>query len=421
MSLRHTLSAFLAVVLLLPATVAPAQNPFLQNRGQRTVERVEFRGNEVTRDYVLQRTLGIESGDEYDPELVGEGWERLEALEFVAYVEIETVRPDPTRVELIVHVEEDDRFRWAPGLEYSRRYGESFLGTLRLGWTNLTGRAESLDVELSAWSRRGARLVWQNPWILGPARLGVFAAAHWQRYEWEYELGTIDPRDEFTDWGVRGGIWRSFDPWVTLRARAGWSELELEGAGIVHDPEVALELIHDTRDVRYYPGTGLHGRAELLFGGLDDGIDDYRIASVSLSGFRTLPVVGTVLAVNGAYRTADTALPFYRKNYQGGPMTLRGLDFGSIVGDDAWRASVELRRPLLLLPLREGRTIGVGVHAFHDRGTSWGHDADLADQEVRFGSGLGLHFNFNTRNFRFEWARTDDGDDVFVFEDTFTF
>ena len=421
MSLRHTLYALLIVALLLPVPPAGAQNPFLQNRGKRTVERVEFVGNEITRDYVLQRTFRIEAGDEYDPERVGEAWERLEALDFIAYVEIETIRPDPTRVELVVRVEEDTRFRWAPGLEYSRRYGESFLGTLRLGWLNLTGRAESVDLEVSAWSRRGARIVWQNPWIFGPARLGVFVAAHWQQYEWEYELGAIDPRDEFTDWGASAGVWRAFDPWVTVRARVGWRELELEGAGIDQDPAVALGLVHDSRDVRYYPGHGLHGRGELLRGGMSNGVEDYTIGSISLSAFRTLPLVATVLGVNGAFRATDTALPFYQKVYLGGPMSLRGVDFGSLVGDEAWRASVELRRPLLLLPLREGRTIGVGVHAFHDRGTSWAHDADLADQQVRFSSGLGLHFNFNTRNFRFEWARTDDGEDVFVFEDTFTF
>ena len=114
---------------------------------------------------------------------------------------------------------------------------------------------------------------------------------------------------------------------------------------------------------------GLHGRAELLRGGMSNGVVDYTIGSISLSAFRTLPLVATVLGVNGAFRATDTALPFYQKVYLGGPMSLRGVDFGSLVGDEAWRASVELRRPLLLLPLREGRTIGVGVHAFHDRGT----------------------------------------------------
>ena len=158
-----------------------------------------------------------------------------------------------------------------------------------------------------------------------------------------------------------------------------------------------------------------------MSGGLNDGIENYLTATFGLSNFTTLPRVDVIVASHASYRAANEALPFYERTYLGGPMNLRGLDFGSIVGDQAWRASLELRRPIILLPLREGESIGLGVHVFHDWGAAFAHDAALGDQDTRFSYGGGLHFNFKTRNFRFEWARTDDDETVFVFEDTFHF
>ena len=408
--------------LLLPAVDAAAQNPFLTNRGKRTIASIEFEGNTRTKDYVLRRELGFAVGDEYDGERISEAWERLEALPFIAYVDIETERPGPGEAALVIQVEEDTRFRWAPGLEYSRRHGESFHGIVDLGLVNLTGRAESVDLQVTAWARRGARLMWQNPWILGEAKLGVYASSYYDAYDWEYDLdGAVDPDARFSDWGFRAGVWRAFDPWVTASAHAAWREIELEDLAVVQDPQLTLALDHDRRDARYYPTEGTVAHLDVTIGGLSDAVENYTTTTLSFSNFATLPVVDVIVAGHASYRAASAALPLHELTFLGGPLTLRGLDFGDDFGDQAWRATLELRRPLLLLPLREGESIGVGVHVFHDWGAAFAHDASLGDQETRFSFGAGAHFNFLSRNFRFEWARNDDWENHFVFEDTFTF
>lgn len=423
MALRSVVLSLVFVALsCVSARDVAAQNPFLQNRGERTIESIEFVGNTLTRDYVLQRELGFGVGDAYDSEAISSAWERLERLPFIAYVDIETNRPTPTTAELVIQVEEDTRFRWAPGLDYSRRHGDGFHGIVDLGLVNLTGRAESVDLRLYGWNRRGARLMWQNPWILGDARIGVYASAYYDAYDWEYDLGGApDPETRFSDWGFRAGAWRDFGPWFTASLQGAWRELEFEDLSVQQDPEFTFAVDHDSRDARYYPTEGLVARAAVTVGGLTESLDSYTTTSLSTSGFVTVPKIGVIVGAHAGVRTASAALPVYELSYLGGPMNVRGVDFGASFGDEAWRASLELRRPILLLPLREGESIGLGVHVFHDRGAAFAHDDDFAGRAPRYSTGGGLHFNFKSRNFRFEWARTDDDETVFVFEDTFHF
>ena len=425
---RFTFALVLVLLAALGAAtatppVAHAQNPFLQNRGTRTIESIEFVGNTQTRTYVLERELGFATGDEYDPEQVSAAWERLESLAFIAYVEIETLR-SPNSVSLIIRVEEDVRFNWAPGLEYSRRHGKTWLSQLRVGSNDLTGRGDTIDLAVEYWKFRSARLTLANPWILGNARLGVAASVYAQQHDWLFEpLNGLDVRD----WGAELAVWRAIEPWVELRVTGGWREVQvLDGnenfaSATVQDPFVELALEHDTRDARYYPTRGLHLRAATRFAGFGSDFDEqYAVSDLGASGFVPVPYLNT-LAGHVGYRAASDPLPFYERTWMGGPMDLRGIEFGSIEGDEAFRASVEIRRAIAVLPLREGRSIGLGVHLFHDWGKAWEQSESFGDRSIHTSYGAGLHFNLNTSNFRFEWARHDDGATVFVFEDHFTF
>lgn len=423
----HRIALALLFLAVTAGAVAPstahAQNPFLQNRGKRTIESIEITGNTKTRTYVLERELGFAEGDEYDPEQVSAAWERLEALPFIAYVEIETERT-PNAVSLVIHVEEDVRFNWAPGLEYSRRHGKTWLGQLRVGSNDLTGRGDTVDLAVEFWKARRAELTVANPWILGDARLGVSANVYVQQFDWLYEpLNGFDVRD----WGGAISVWRGFDAWVQARLTGGWREVQVLDAdvagasGAVQDPFFEIELEHDTRDARYYPTRGLHLRAATRFAGFGDDFENrYAVSDLHASAFVPVPYLNTVGGHVG-YRAASDPLPFYERTWMGGPMSVRGIEFGSIEGDEAFRASIEIRRPVAVLPLREGRSIGLGGHVFHDWGKAWEQQESFGDRGIRFSYGAGLHFNLNTSNFRFEWARNDDGDTVFVFEDRFTF
>lgn len=415
---RVALSTLLPLLWLAIAPPVRGQNPFLQQEGGRVVSGIAYYGNHVTKEYVLQRAFGVEVGDPYDATAISDGWERLEQLPFISFVEVQEKRPNATEVFLLIQIEEDPRFSWMAVLDYEARY-QGFLLGLGAEFENFRGRAETVSLR-ATWTRRhGYDFRWQNPSILGAVAIGVSLDGTWERYRFRYLPLRLTE--------ASGGLaaWRDLGHWVTAAASYTYRRLESDEndpgapAGTFTDPFVTLSLSHDSRDRRYYPSKGIYAFAGVDFAGL--GPDPaYRTYDGILSGFVSVPYL-EIVAGSLRYRGADASLPFYARTYLGGGHNLRGIDFGSVRGDRAYLASLEIRRPLFLFPLREGRTIGIGVHGFADWGKAWDQGSSFDDAPLRNSLGLGIHLNLNTKNFRFEWAHADDGDDVFVFEDEFTF
>jgi outer membrane protein assembly factor BamA len=206
--LRSLLGLLVVATVLVPAR-ASAQNPFLENQGKRTIQAIEFQGYERTKLYVLERELRFEVGDDFDPVELNDAWARLEQLPFIAYVEVETNRPQPGVVELVFKVEEERIFRWMVGLEYSRRVSPRWYGAVTMSLVNTLGRADVLDLQLNAWGLNQARLRWSNPWVLGPAKLGVYADVGAFRHDWVFSPAPDARNGEFA---FEGGVWRDFGP-----------------------------------------------------------------------------------------------------------------------------------------------------------------------------------------------------------------
>lgn len=431
--LRILLPLLLATILS-PA-VAEAQNPFLENQGRRTIQSISFDGYERTKLYVLERELGFAVGDDYDAAAINDAWARLEELPFVAYVEIETERPRPGEVELEITVIEEGVFRWQLGLDYSRRLDSRWYGDVRLGTVNAMGRADELELQLNAWALRQARLRWSNPWILGAARLGVYADVGVFNHAWVYNPA---PDAETTEFAIESGLWREFGPGFSVSLAGRWRHNKLDdipdpgtagsfGANVpsgdrsveLDEGSVLASVGFDNRDSEFYPSRGLDANIKLVMAQLSDGYDPWTTVDLSLTAFVPVPWIHTIGGFV-THRIAADRLPWYERTFYGGPEDLRGVEFGSQRGDERLRASVEIRRPLFVVPLRAGRSIGLGVHGFSDWGAAWEYDESMSDQKFQNSFGLGAHFNFNTYNYRFEWARFGD-ENFFVFEDHFTF
>jgi len=412
-----------ALWLAVAAAGVRAQNPFLQSEKGRVVAGISYYGNHVTKEYILQRAFGVKVGDPYDATAVSDGWERLEELPFISFVEVQEKRPSPTEVFLVIQVEEDPRFTWAPVIDYEARH-EGFLLGLGAQFQNVRGRAETVSARATWTKRHGYDLRWENPQILGAAAIGVYVQGTWERYDFLYE--PLRLRDAHGT----AGLWHDFGRWATLAASYTYRELESDEnqgtapGGVTTDPWIGLRLSHDSRDRRYYPSRGVYASVAGQFAGLGPQ-HTYQTYDGQLAAFVPVPFV-EILAGRVAYRGAagladGENLPFYARSYLGGAHNLRGVDFGSVRGDQSYLATVEIRRPLFLFPLREGRSVGFGLHAFADWGKAYDHGSHFDDAPLRSSFGLGAHINFNTKNFRFEWAHADDDDDVFVFEDEFTF
>ena len=414
---RPIVGLALVLIATLFAADASAQNPFLQRDGKRKIGRISFFGNKVTQEYILQRSLGLREGDEYDAMAVSDAWERLEQLDFVAYVDIQQSR-SAEAVDLVVQIEEDQRVQVTPRAEYERRHDGVIVG-LDARMLNVRGRAETLRFSTSWWSKHGYYGSWSNPHILGQAKLSLAVGGYWERYDFLFRPFRLRETGAWVNVGRPLGTYSYAG--VTYQHREfNFDESDLfTGSG--SDPRLDLSASFDTRNIEYYPSAGVYAKGQVSVGGLGQGeAAGYTFFEGQLSAFYRLPIV-QIVGARVWYRTADVSLPLYERTYLGGPSNLRGLDFGSVEGDQSYLATLEVRRPIFLLPLRDGRTVGLGVHAFHDWGKSYEANAPFSSAPLRWSRGIGAHLNLNTKSFRFEWARTDEGDNVFVFEDTLTF
>jgi outer membrane protein assembly factor BamA len=300
---------------------------------------------------------------------------------------------------------------------------------------NTLGRADELQLQLNAWGLSQARLRWLNPWTLGPAKLGVYLETGAFQHDWVFSPAPDARNGEFA---VEGGLWREFGPGFHASVAGRWRHntltdvpdpLDAPGFGPgtpvagsdveVDESSVLVSVGFDNRDSQFYPGRGLDVGADFVYGTPSGNFGEWNTLDLSLAAFVPVPVLTTIGGIV-THRTASTSLPWYERTYFGGPEDLRGIAFGSDRGDEHLRASVEIRRPLFVVPLRGGRSIGLGLHAFTDLGAAWEYDESIGDQRFDQSFGLGAHFNFNTYNYRFEWA-VHEGESFFVFEDHFTF
>ena len=91
------------------------------DQGPRTyVERIEIRGNERTRDFVVRREFDISEGDAFNQVLVQRAKRRLEALDFFTSVEISTAPgSQPDQVILVIDLVEKSTGEFSIGAGYT--------------------------------------------------------------------------------------------------------------------------------------------------------------------------------------------------------------------------------------------------------------------------------------------------------------
>ncbi|AGF74427.1 outer membrane protein [Bartonella australis AUST/NH1] len=141
-------------------------------RGPRAyVQRIEIRGNEKTRDYVIRREIDLNEGDAYNQTLVQRAKNRLEGLGFFKAVNISVVQTDtPDKVVLVVDVVE------APTGDISLSGAYTTGGTspgmsleLSVAERNLGGRGQYARLGLGAGQQksRNYNLSFIEPYFLG--------------------------------------------------------------------------------------------------------------------------------------------------------------------------------------------------------------------------------------------------------------
>ena len=135
------------------------------------VERIEVRGNDKSRDYVVRREFDVAEGDAFNQVLVQRAKRRLEALGYFERVEISTVPgSEADQVVLVVDVIEKSTGEFSIGAGYTTGGTNGGGVNLEAGVTerNFLGRGQY--VKVSAGGSKGERtysLSFTEPYFLG--------------------------------------------------------------------------------------------------------------------------------------------------------------------------------------------------------------------------------------------------------------
>ncbi|TBW38486.1 outer membrane protein assembly factor BamA [Siculibacillus lacustris] len=131
------------------------------------VERINVRGNDRTRDYVVRREMDMSEGDAYNKALVSKAERRLNRLGYFKSVKLNTEQgSSPDRVVVNIDVEEQSTGEIGFGAGYSTTDG--VLGDVSFSEKNFLGRGQFIKASVQLGQKqRGWGFSFTEPYFLG--------------------------------------------------------------------------------------------------------------------------------------------------------------------------------------------------------------------------------------------------------------
>ncbi|RUU45063.1 outer membrane protein assembly factor BamA [Mesorhizobium sp. M6A.T.Ca.TU.002.02.2.1] len=417
------------------------------------VERIEIRGNDRTRDYVIRREFDVSEGDAFNQVLIQRAKKRLEALDYFEKVEVSTVPgSEPDQVVLVVDVVEKSTGEFSVGAGYSTggdTSGPSIEGSITE--RNFLGRGQF--IKLSAGGGKNSRdysLSFTEPYFLGRRIAAGFDVFNRTREYSDYESETIGAT-------VRFGLPITDNISTQLAYNISQEKYKLdedcETAG-VYDPlkcdvsqailqgieespwlksSVSLGLLYNTIDDMKNPHEGIYANVTTEVAGLGG---DAKFVKVTARGsvYQTLSeqldLVGLISGGAGHVQGFGGGDLRIFDHFQSSDRMIRGFAYGGIGpvddqgfddhlgGTTYFNASAEAQFPMPVIP----ESFGLRGAVFADAATLYGSkvSADLVDQSTtdmqwRASVGVGLMWASPFGPIRIDYAipvLKEDTDDV---------
>ncbi|MEZ2330733.1 outer membrane protein assembly factor BamA [Mesorhizobium sp. RCC_202] len=392
------------------------------------VERIEIRGNDRTRDYVIRREFDVSEGDAFNQVLIQRAKKRLENLDYFTSVDISTVPGSaPDQVVLVVTVVEKSTGEFSVGAGYSTggdTPGPSVEGSITE--RNFLGRGQY--IKLSAGGGKNSRdyaLSFTEPYFLGrriAAGFDIYKST--REYNNSYDSDTTGATIRFglpiTDsistqlaYNISQEKYKVDDNCGTVTG------LDPDGPNCTISPaildaihegtwvksSVSLGLVYNTIDDMKNPHEGLYLTGTTEVAGLGGDAKWVKVTGRG-SVYHTLSeqwdLVGLVSGGagyisgfgNGGLRIFD--------QFQSNDRMIRGFEYGGIgpvdpnTGDHLggttyFNASAEAQFPLPAIP----ESFGLRGAVFADAATLYGSKVNLVGQEstdmaLRASVGIGL-------------------------------
>ncbi|PAQ01292.1 outer membrane protein assembly factor BamA [Mesorhizobium mediterraneum] len=418
------------------------------------VERIEIRGNDRTRDYVIRREFDVSEGDAFNQVLIQRAKKRLEALDYFEKVEVSTVPgSEPDQVVLVVDVVEKSTGEFSVGAGYSTggdTSGPSIEGSITE--RNFLGRGQF--IKLSAGGGKNSRdysFSFTEPYFLGRRIAAGFDVFNRTRNYDEYESETIGATVRFglpiTDnistqlaYNISQEKYKLDDDCDVDNdgePDAGCDVSEAIFEGIQESPwlksSVSLGLVYNTIDDMKNPHEGIYANVTTEVAGLGG---DAKFVKVTARGsvYQTLSeqldLVGLVSGGAGHVQGFGGGDLRIFDHFQSSDRMIRGFAYGGIGPVDSdgfddhlggttyFNASAEAQFPMPVIP----ESFGLRGAVFADAATLYGSkvSADLVDQSTtdmqwRASVGVGLMWASPFGPIRIDYAipvLKEDTDDV---------
>lgn len=387
------------------------------DQGQRAyVERIEIRGNERTRDFVIRREFDIAEGDAFNQVLIQRAKKRLEALNFFESVQVSTAPgSQPDQVVLVVDVVEKSTGEFSIGAGYSTG-GENAGATVEGSITerNFLGRGQFIRVSAGGGENsRDFGVSFTEPYFLG-----YRVAAGFDVYRRTREYDTYD--SDVTGGTIRFGLPITENISTQLAYNLSREEYSLdEGCdnnndGVLGDCDVSKAivngvdnspwikssvsgtLVYNTIDDMKNPRQGIYANTSIEVAGLG-GDAQFAKFTARASYYQTLSeeldIVGLVsggaghvvgfgdkgLRMFDQFQANTRMIRGFKQNgfgpYDGDPNVTRDNHLG---GTTYFNASVEAQFPIPIVP----ESFGLRGAVFADAATLYGSDLQIAGLDV---------------------------------------
>ncbi|MCP9230368.1 outer membrane protein assembly factor BamA [Mesorhizobium sp. LMG 17147] len=411
------------------------------------IERIEIRGNDRTRDYVIRREFDVSEGDAFNQVLIQRAKRRLEALDYFEKVEISTVPgSEPDQVVLVVDVVEKSTGEFTVGAGYStggETSGPSVEGSI--SERNFLGRGQFIKVAAGGGKNsRDYSFSFTEPYFLGRRIAAGFDIYKQSRNYTHYDSDT-------TGATIRFGLPITDNITTQLAYNIAQEKYEFdEGCdpnnscdvsqaiqnGVNESPwlksSVSLGLIYNTIDDMKNPHDGIYANVGTEVAGLGG---DAKFIKVTARGsiYQTLSeqldLVGLISGGAGhvqGYGNGDLRV---FDHFQSSERMIRGFEYGGIGpvaldnsndhlgGTTYFNASAEAQFPLPVIP----ESFGLRGAVFADAATLYGSKiaSNLVNQsttgmEWRASVGVGLMWASPFGPIRIDYAipvkkeKTDD-------------
>ncbi len=405
------------------------------------VQRIEIRGNDKTRDYVIRREFDMNEGDAFNQVMVQRAKRRLEALDFFQTVNISAAPgSEPDQVVLVVDVVEKSTGEFSIGGGYStggETPGASVEGAITE--RNFLGRGQFIRLSAGAGQddMRNYALSFTEPYFLGyrmSAGFDVFRRSYRVdgdgRYDVEQTGGTIrfglPITDNFSVGLAYNLVQEKYD--LTEHDASGQPDPAYYAPALIqaaeHSPwlrsSVSYTLTYNSIDDMKNPHDGLYGKFTQEFAGLG-GDAKYMKTTFKGNYYATLmqeaDIVGMLGVGAGYIHSFDDEGVRIFDLFKNNSDMIRGFKFNGIGpyqdasnGNRYWlggttyfNATAEVQFPVPFVP----DSLGIRGAVFADAATLYGNDTDGAqgdDKKLRASAGISLMWASPFGPLRFDYA-----------------